>query len=191
MPRRGLNAAAVVAVAADLADADGLEQLTLARLAERLGVSTPALYKHLDGVEGLKRELALHGLRELTRRCGRAAVGKSSDAAVTAIADAYRHFARAHPGIEAAARRAPPAGDDEWGRAGQELVEIVLAVFASFGLTGEDALHAVRGFRSVIGGFVLLETAGGFGLPLDLDESFGRLLRVFTAGLRQVYREGE
>jgi len=41
-----------------------------------------------------------------------------------------------------------------------------------------------RGPRSLLHGFVSLETGGGFGLPLDLDESFRRLLQVFMAGLR-------
>jgi hypothetical protein len=52
----------------------------------------------------------------------------------------------------------------------------VLAVLASYGLRGEDALHAARGLRSV---------AHGFGIHLDLDESFDRLLRAFVAGLRK------
>jgi hypothetical protein len=32
---------------------------------------------------------------------------------------------------------------------------------------------------------VALEAAGGFGLPLSLDESFERLLQIFIAGLLQ------
>jgi len=63
-------------------------------------------------------------------------------------------------------------------------VGIVRAVLAGYGLEGDDALHATRGLRSLLHGFVSLETGGGFGLPLDLDESFRRLLQVFMAGLR-------
>ena len=65
----------------------------------------------------------------------------------------------------------------------------MLAVLASYGLRGEDAVHAARGLRSVAHGFATLEVAGGFGIPLDLDESFDRLLRAFVAGLRK--RKGE
>jgi hypothetical protein len=42
-----------------------------------------------------------------------------------------------------------------------------------------------RGLRSVAHGFATLEVARGFGIPLDLDESFDRLLRAFVAGLRK------
>jgi hypothetical protein len=65
----------------------------------------------------------------------------------------------------------------------------VLAVLASYGLRGEEALHATRGFTSVVHGFATLEPAGGSGIPPDLDESFDRLLRPFVAGLQG--REGE
>lgn len=45
-------------------------------------------------------------------------------------------------------------------------------------------IHAVRGLRSIVHGFATLEAGGGFGMPLDRDESFLRLLRAYLAGLR-------
>jgi AcrR family transcriptional regulator len=183
VPRAGLDRAAVVAAAADLADAEGLEAVTLARLASHLGVRPPSLYNHVDGLEGLRREIALLGLRELGRRLGRAAIGRSGDAAVVALARAYRTFAREHPGLYAASIRAPDPADTELAAAGGEILEIVLATLSSCGLDGEDALHATRGLRSVIHGFVSLEAAGAFGLPLALDDSFDRLIQSFIAGL--------
>ena len=72
-PRAGLSREAVVQAAAALADEEGLEEVTLAELASRLGVRTPSLYNHVAGLEGLRRELALLGTRELGRRLGRAA----------------------------------------------------------------------------------------------------------------------
>jgi hypothetical protein len=57
-------------------------------------------------------------------------------------------------------------------------------VLASYGLRGEEALHATRGFRSVVHGFATLEAAGGFGIPPDLDESFDRLLRTSSQGCK-------
>ena len=51
MPRAGLNTDRVVAAAAELADEVGLDQLTLAALAARLGVRQPSLYKHVASIE--------------------------------------------------------------------------------------------------------------------------------------------
>jgi AcrR family transcriptional regulator len=179
-----LDRTAVSAAAAELADREGLGGVTLATVAARLGVRTPSLYNHVAGLPGLRRELALLGLRELGQRMGRAVVGKADDRALEAIAHAYRAYAHEHPGVYAAAQQVPAAGDAAWEAAGAEVVGIVRAVLAGYGLEGDDALHATRGLRGLLHGFVSLETGGGFGLPLDLDESFRRLLQVFMAGLR-------
>src|SRR6185437_527132 len=46
--RAGLSTAAVVAAAAEIADAEGLDRLTLARVAAAAGVRTPSLYNHVE-----------------------------------------------------------------------------------------------------------------------------------------------
>lgn len=186
-PRARLSREAVVEEAARLIDEEGLEALSLSALASRLGIRTPSLYNHVDGLEGLRRELALLGVRELGRRLGRAAIGKSTDEAIFAIARAYREFVKERPGLYAATLRSSRLSypeDPAFQAAEGEVLETVLAVLASYGLRGDDALHATRGFRSMVHGFATLEVAGGFGIPLDLDESFERLLRTFVAGLR-------
>jgi AcrR family transcriptional regulator len=180
-----LDQATVIAAAADLADALGLEGLTLAALAARLRIQTPSLYNYVSGLPGLRRDLALVGLRELLARLQRAAVGKAGGDALAAFAHAYRAFAHEHPGIYAATLRAPQDDDPAWIAAGTELVGLVVDVLAGYGLEGEEALHATRGLRSLLHGFVAIEAAGGFGLPLDLDESYDRLVRLFDAGLRE------
>lgn len=181
--RAGLDRATVVRAAAELADEEGLDALTLGSLARRLGVRTPSLYNHVAGLPGLRRDLALLGIRELGRRLGRAAIGTSGDAAISALAMAYRDFARERPGLYTAALHAPDPADRELGTAAQEVVEIILAVLAPYGLHDDAAIHAVRALRSLAHGFVSLEAAGGFGIPLDLDESFQRLIGMYTDAL--------
>lgn len=183
-PRAGLDTTTVLEAAAALVDEQGIEHLSLAQLAERLQVRTPSLYNHIAGLEGLRRDLALLGAHELSTRLSRATIGKSADEAVLALGHAYRAFAQEHPGLYAATQRAPAVDDQEWQAASQELVEIALAVLAGYRLQDEAALHAVRGLRSLVHGFVSLEAIGGFGLALDRDESFRWLLQTFISGLR-------
>ncbi len=187
-PRAGLDRAAVAKAAGALADEEGLERLSLARVAERLGVRGPSLYNHVAGLEGVRRELALLGTRELGERMRRVAVGRAGDEALAAIAEAYRSFVKERPGLYAATLRASGSSDvpDPRLRAvEEEVVGVVLAVLAPYGLQGDEALHAVRGLRSIVHGFATLEVAGGFGLALDTDQSFRRLLRTFIEGLRR------
>jgi AcrR family transcriptional regulator len=179
----GIDRAQVVAVAAELADAAGLEALTLAAVAARLEVKLPSLYNHIDGLPGLRHALALLGLRQLYERMSQAAVGKAGGTALLAIGQAYRAYIMDHPGVYMATVRAPAADDRELEQASQAIIGVLLAVLEPYGLDEAAAIHAVRGLRSIVHGFATLELAGGFGLPLDRDESFLRLLRAFVAGL--------
>lgn len=183
-PKR-LDHAAVVQAAAELADAEGLEQLTLTRLAEHLGIRTPSLYNHVASLADLRRDLTLRGLRELNNRLTRAVIGKAGDEAVAALAQAYRAYAKEHPGLYATFVRAPDPTDEEIQRAASDVVEVTAAVLAAYGFQGDDAIHAVRVLRSALHGFVGLETSGGFGIPLDLDESFRRLVQIMIRGFHQ------
>lgn len=182
--RAGITREQVVAVAAALADAHGLEQLTLAQVATQLGVRLPSLYNHVEGLTGLRRALTLLGLRHFGECISRAAIGKAADEAVVAVAQAYRRFVNEHPGLYAATVQAPAPDDQALEQASRAIIEVVLAVLAPYGLEQPAAIHAVRGLRSIVHGFATLEGAGGFGLPLDRDESFLWLLRTYLAGLR-------
>jgi AcrR family transcriptional regulator len=169
-----------------LINAEGVEALSLSRLAGLLGVQTPSLYNHIDGLPGLQRELARMNARLLGSRLGNAAIGKSGPEALMAVAQAYRAYIKECPGLYTTSLRASgtqASVDAELQSAESRVVEIAMTVMASFGLSGEDGLHAVRGLRSVVHGFATLEIAGGFGLPLDCDESFRRLVNMFIRGL--------
>ena len=128
MPRAGLDAAAVVAAAAALADADGLAQLTLARLAAALGIRTPSLYAHVDGLSDLRVRLGARGARELAASIQIAAAGRARGEALRAVALAYREYAHAHPGTYAAMQVA--SGSEEFQAAGAEVIGPILAVLA-------------------------------------------------------------
>jgi AcrR family transcriptional regulator len=183
VPRAGLSTAVVVDAAAALADEDGLEALTLARIAASVGVRTPSLYNHVSGLEDVRRRLALRGLAELGAAMRDAAVGRARDDALIAMAHAYRAYATRHPGRYAATQRAPSADDPELTEASTAAVETLLAILRGYSLRDDDAIHAARAVRSALHGFVTLETGGGFGLPVALDESFDRMVAALARGL--------
>ncbi|QEC49069.1 TetR/AcrR family transcriptional regulator [Baekduia soli] len=179
MARPGLDHDRVVAAAAQLADAEGPEALTLARVATVLGVRPPSLYNHVDGLEGLRRGIARRALRELGAELRAAATGRSGPDALMAVATAYRAYARAHPGGYALVQTPDPALAGE----AREVVQTVLDALRGYDLGEDDGVHAARAFRSAVHGFVTLEAAGGFGIPVDVEESFRRLVVVVAAGL--------
>src|SRR6266700_7445956 len=90
--RAGLDQEAVVEAAAKLVDEEGIEQLSLGRLAERLSIRTPSLYNHVAGLPGLKHDLALYCLLDVYDRVTRAAIGKSRAEAIFAFANTYLSY---------------------------------------------------------------------------------------------------
>ena len=123
--------------------------------------------------------MAVSGARALALELQTAVAGVAGADALRGLADAYRAFALRHPGTYAALQ---PARDPD--DAFVELVEVILAVLRGYQLEGDDALHGVRIVRATLHGFVMLELGGGFGLPLDLDETFRRLVGSLDQGLR-------
>lgn len=178
MAGSALSPARVVDEAAVVADEVGLDRLTLAAVAERLGVRLPSLYKHVAGLDAVRRELALLGLRELASALGRAAMGRTRRDALVEIAHAYRTFATERPGVYAATLRAPGPDDEELTARAQEVLDVAFALTRSYGLEGEDAIHAIRILRAALHGFVTQQAAGGFGLPQRVDDTYERLIDV-------------
>jgi AcrR family transcriptional regulator len=183
VPRVGLDAEGVITAAAQLADAEGLHDLTLARLAERLGVRSPSLYAHVGGLADVRTRLAARGARELTVVLQAAAAGRARSDALRAVADAYRAYAHAHPGTYAAMQRAPGQGEPAAAAAGAALIDVLAAVLRGYELHGDDTIHAVRLMRAALHGFVSLEREGGFAMPVDLEESYRRLVQMLDHGL--------
>lgn len=181
--RPGLDAERVADAAVAIADAEGFDALTLARLAAELGVRTPSLYHHVAGLDGARRAVALRGMRELGTALRSAAVGRSGPDAVRSIADAYRAYALAHPGAYTATQRTDLAQDDELRAAFARTVEVVFAVLRHWEADEERLVHLVRVVRSALHGFVTLESGRGFGMDVPLDVSFEQLLAFQLAGL--------
>ena len=191
-PRSNLTKEAVVQAAADLLNTEGLDALSLNRLAEKLDIRTPSLYNHVDGLPGLMRELSILNARNLAERLSDAAIGQSGPELVMSVMQSYRSYIKEFTGLYLSTLRVSGMQeevDPELEKEEARSLKVALAVMASFGLQGEEAIHAVRAFRSLVHGFATLEVYGGFGLPLDLDESFVRLVDLFVSGLQEPSEE--
>lgn len=183
MPRAGLTRAALVAAGAQLADENGLDRLTLAALAQRVGVKLPSLYKHVRGIDDLLHEVAGLALDELAAELSAATVGRARREALAGLAHTYRSYASRHPGRYAVTLRAPDPRDLASTARGQRVVDVVYSALSGYGLDGDEAVDAVRILRSALHGFVALEAVGGFGLPRSVDDTFERLIDTLDRSL--------
>jgi len=186
--RARLDKNTVIQAAVELVNADGMQALTLGRLAGELGIQTPSLYNHIDGLPGLQKDMAVLNAKLLADRLSEAAVGKSGSDLFMEVAQAFRNYVKEYAGLYMSTLRSSgtqDVQDEDLVREEERAVKIGTTVMASLGLKGKDAIHALRAFRSMVHGFATLEVAGGFGLPLECDESFRRLVTALSAGLQK------
>lgn len=175
--KRGLDIQTILNTAAELAEEKGLENVSLLQVAEKLGVKSPSLYNHLSGLQELSTGLAKLAITRLESSIRNAAVGRSKGDALTAIALAYRKFAKENPELYKAILRFPDYSDKDVQEAGHAVVRILYQVMESYRYSKEETLHFARGFRSALHGFVSLEAAGFFqSADANEDTSFERLV---------------
>lgn len=172
---------------AALADEIGFGSLTLATLADRLGVKAPALYKHVNGLADLQHRIATLAMSEFGEALREALQGKAGSGALSAMFATWRDYVAAHPGRYAATTGAVFRGpDDPLLEAGLKVMNSIRAVLAGYGLDPADLDHAIRAVRCTIHGFAVLQSANAFQWSADPDESFAWMTEFVDAGLRAI-----
>lgn len=183
MARVGMNVERLTSAAAELADEVGIENVTVSALARRFGVRDASLYSHISNVQELRTRVALLALAELADRAAEALAGRAGKQALVAFADAYRSYARQHPGRYAAARlRLEP--ETAATSAGPRHTELTRAILRGYEVPEAEQVHAVRLLHSACHGYVSLEGAGGFDHSGAVEASWRRLLDALDVTLR-------
>lgn len=153
--------------AEEIVEAEGLDALTMRRLADAVGIRAPSLYKHVADkaeLEGRLQERGLLGMGAAVRAAG----GDASD-----FVAAYRRFALDHPGMYSLttegrlARDRIAPGVEDWSAA--PLVTLV----------GGDE-HRARLLWAAAHGLVVLELAERFPPGADLDAAWAELVASLT-----------
>ena len=189
MPRAGLSGGDVVAAAASLANEVGYAGLTMGLLAERLGVRTPSLYKHVGGLDDLQHQLATLAMTEVGDVIRDAVQGRAGADALAALLHAVRGYVTEHPGRYTATAGGGGAvlrgPDDPLLAATTRVLATIAAVLRGYGIAEDEMDHAIRTIRCTIHGFAVLEASGGFQWSNDPDESFEWMIRFVDRGLRR------
>ena len=157
-------------VAREILEEEGADALTMRKLADRLGVRAPSLYKHVAGKESLQAAVIASGLDELGDALSAAA--QTADEPLVAIAHEYRRFALAHPHLYRLMTEQPlprhllPPGLEA--RAAAPLIAV----------TGDlDGARAVWAFAH---GMCQLELVGRFPADADVDAAWRTGLAAFS-----------
>ena len=168
-----------------LVDEIGFAQLSMGLVAERLGVKTPSLYKHVTSQADLAHRIAILAATEFGDAIRDATQGRAGGDALAAAAHAMRTYVREHPGRYEAVNSARPEGpDDPFIRASNRALGSLSAVLRGYHLDPAQEIHALRMLRSMLHGFSTLEVAGGFQIDTDIDDSFIWMITFIDQGLQ-------
>jgi AcrR family transcriptional regulator len=188
MPRARLTPLSVTEAGAALIDEIGFEKLSMGLVAERLGVKTPALYKHVTSQADLAHRIAVLAMAEFADAIRDAIQGRAGSDALAAGAQAMRTYVLEHPGRYAAGDAAsrPTGPDDPIIPAVERVVASWAAMLRGYHLDSGQESHALRMLRSALHGFSTLEAAGGFQYDPSVDDSFTWMVDFLDRGLQAI-----
>lgn len=169
-PRAGeqpLTRGRILSTALSLVDEEGIEALSMRRLAKELGVDPMAIYHHLPN----KRALLSALIEEIFSEMRVPEPGRSGDLGdwrerVRAWARAFRDVARAHPKLVPYLASYPEAAAE----ATLESTEELYAAFEAAGMTPREIVGSVGVVVDYLNGFALAEASGAVGDPDEQRE---------------------
>jgi AcrR family transcriptional regulator len=187
VPRAGLTPAIVTEAGAALADEVGFAQLSMGLVAERLGVKTPSLYKHVTNQADLVHRIAVQAANELADTIRDATQGRAGSDAFTAGAQAMRAYVKQHPGRYAAGNAARPTGpDDPLIAALDRVLASWAAMVLGYGIDPGQKIHVLRMVRTMLHGFATLEASSGFQIDVGVEDSFTWMIDFIDHGLQSL-----
>jgi AcrR family transcriptional regulator len=165
------SVAEIVRAGRAILEAEGVNGLTMQRVARDVGVRPPSLYKRVRDRAELVRLIAGDVAHELTVTLDEAAASGDPRDDLRGLANEFRAFARAHPeGYRLLFARLPDGSglDPELNaRASAALLRTAAA------LAGPD--HALEAARTVVAwatGFISMELADAFRLGGEVDRAY-------------------
>ncbi|MDO5811794.1 MAG: WHG domain-containing protein [Bacillota bacterium] len=181
-----MNEIKIIETAIEIINQDGLENLTLKKVATKLKIKSPSLYNHISSLEDLKNKISLYGWKQLEEKMILSIVGESGYEAIKCMAHAFYDYATENKGIfEAMLWYNKYMGEDE-NLATQNTFDVLFKILRKQNLSNETINHFIRTLRGFLEGYILLVNHQAFGYPLSVQESFDFSLDVLINGVKNM-----
>lgn len=169
-----------------LVETEGPDALGVSRVARELGIKPPSIYNHVGKGDALALAVSIEGYRRLLATLqGHAAPMFDPRKQLGMLAYQTRAWALAHPHLYTVMSRTEPANEHPEFR---PLLTAMLELFGhpleALGVQQGDTVHAIRGLRAAVHGFLLLENSGQYALNASVDASFDWLVSTLLDGIR-------
>lgn len=189
MTRVGMDKDIIISKAVELVNKVGIEHITLKMLADNLGVKSPSLYNHINGLDDLKEQLMIYGWKQTEQRILHTVIGMSGYDAIRAMCYAFYDYATENPGVFDVMLWYNKFQSDEMEMATSELLSIIFKITKSLNLPDDYCFHLIRTFRGFLEGFFLLVNNGSFGHSLPIMTSFDISINILIAGIKSLEEE--
>ncbi|AFU04543.1 TetR/AcrR family transcriptional regulator [Nocardia brasiliensis] len=181
MARARVTSENLIEAAAELADEIGFDNVTVPALARRVGVKDASLYSRLAGARELRVKIAVMALGELADKVAEALAGRAGKDALVAFANAYRDYAKQHPGRYAAMQLDLDPATAE-ASAARRHSQMTRAILRGYQLDEPAETDAIRLLHGTFHGYVQLELAGRYDShPRAVEDSWARSLDALDA----------
>lgn len=176
----------VIQTASDLVDQEGLNNLSLKIIAEKLNIRTPSLYNHISSMDSLLREIAHKGMGLMNEQMIQAAIGTSGDSAIKAIGTAYFKFAVAHPGVYETIQWATWHGSNKTIKIFESYKDLLVKLIDSCDLKRARTDEILNLLTGVLHGYTTMQLGRAAG---DLEVAIGGLTEALDTVLLGVYQK--
>ncbi|MDH6364669.1 AcrR family transcriptional regulator [Enterococcus sp. PF1-24] len=191
MPKYLINKELIIQTAMAITDEQGLENLTLKEMSQRLNVSSPALYKHFKNLEEIKIMVSNQALELVKNEIVRSVIGKSGIEALQAMGIAYIRFAREHKGLYETIQWMNLNVDVPKGSLFYEVIQLVYQVSQDLGANELEASHIIRTVRSIAQGFADVDSHNGFSHESSVESSIEYAYETFFLGVAARLKESQ
>ncbi|MBQ8160809.1 MAG: WHG domain-containing protein [Clostridia bacterium] len=184
MYHKGVTRDIVIATAVQLTEEQGLNSFSMNLLASKLGIRTASLYKHVAGLDDVITEVGLYALTSQKDTLMDAIKGLHGDAAVIALADAYRGYAMQHPELYKTILSVHRMSNEQLETQTYMVAEPFMRALGDYDLTETQKRHFQRILRSFMHGFIAHEEAGYFVYyPENMEETYRLGIQCLLRGL--------
>ena len=184
-----ITKAAVIQTASDIADEKGLNNVSLNIVAEQLSIRTPSLYNHIESLDDLLREVAHNGMRTMNQRMAQAAIGKSGDPAIKAVAIEYLNYMIEHCGVYETIQWATWHGTDETAKIFCEYTDLLKTLILSCDFGTENVTEILNLLTGFLHGYTTLQLRYAFSDPGKVRNELAVALDTVLMGCHHKYQK--
>lgn len=191
--RTGTTSQRIARAARRLLDREGAEAVTMRRVAEAVGITPMAVYRHYPDRAGLLNSLANQGFKDLAAELASKRFSGDIERRLTKMADIYLHHALKNPRLfelmflkpREGARRFPRDFEVGASPTANLMVEVILEGMEKGYFRRDDAWEIVFEMGALSHGLIMLYLGGRVGIsPTRFRELYRRSFTRYIHGIR-------